>query len=226
MTDAVRVPPLCPGDRLTRHEFHRRYSAMPELKKAELIDGIVYMMPRIPFWHGQAVGRLSYWLGCYEDHTPAAQGANNSTVRFDEDNEAQPDILLRLPAALGGSARVSDDDFLEGPPELIVEVTTSSVSYDLHQKLHVYRRSGVQEYVVHRVQDGQVDWFRLERGAYANGIPDADGLLRSGVFPGLWLDVPAQLRDDLPGLRAAVERGCATAEHAAFVARLAGLAGS
>jgi len=205
---------------LTRHEFHRRYTAMPELKKAELIDGVVYMMPRIPLWHGRAVVVWSFWIGCFEERTPAVEGASNSTVRLDEDNEAQPDLLLRVPESLGGSGRVSADDFLEGPPELVIEVTASSVSYDLHQKLHVYRRSGVQEYLVHRVDDGEVDWFLLERGAYVRQQTDREGVLKSRVFPGLWLDVPALLREDLGALQACVRRGCCMPEHGALVTRL------
>src|SRR5262249_1457321 len=113
------------------------------------------------------------------------------------------------------------DGYLEGPPELVAEVAASSVSYDLHQKLHVYRRHGVPEYLVHRVDDGAVDWFLLEGGAYVAQPRSADGLLRSRTFPGLWLDVHALLGSDVRGLRAAVLRGIASGDHRAFAARLA-----
>ncbi len=217
-----RVPLLCAGDRLTRDEFERRYAAMPDLKKAELIEGVVYMTSAVRYeQHGWPERVLSRWLGYYEDLTPGLGAAGNCTVRLDLDNEPQPDLLLRLPDGAGGTSRVGADGYLEGPPELAIEVAASSVSYDLHQKLHAYRRNGVQEYLVHRVDDGEVDWFLLERGAYVRQRPDADGILRSRVFPGLWLDVPALLRGDLRALRGAVERGIAGPEHAAFVARLA-----
>ena len=216
-----RVPVLCPGDRLTRDEFERRYSAMPDLKKAELIEGVVYMMPRIPLvQHGHPVMVLSGWLTFYQEVTPRVEAGNNCTVRLDLDNEPQPDILVRLPEDAGGSSRVDADDFVAGPPELVVEVTASSTSYDLHQKLHVYRRNGVQEYLVHRFDDGEIDWFVLEHGTYVRQQPDAEGILKSRVFPGLWLDVAALLRDDLLALRRTVERGTADPAHAAFVARL------
>ncbi len=222
MTTSPRVPALCAGDRLTRDEFERRYMAMPHLKKAELIEGVVYVgSPVRQVQHGRPEHMLVRWLGYYEDLTPGLDVGGNVTVRLDLDNEPQPDLLLRLPARVGGHSHTSADGYLEGPPELVIEVAASSVSYDLHQKLHTYRRNGVQEYLVHRVDDGEVDWFWLEGGQYVRQQPDADGLLRSRVFSGLWLDVPALLRAEAATVKAAVERGCATPEHAAFAARLA-----
>ena len=221
MTTAPRVPVLCAGDRLTRTEFERRYSAMPDLKKAELIEGVVYMgSPVSHTRHGGPHRVLSLWLGFYEEITPGLISSDNATVRLDLDNEPQPDLLLCIPAAAGGTSRLSSDGYLEGPPELVIEVAASSVSYDLHQKLHAYRRNGVQEYIVHRVEDREVDWFVLEGGAYVRQQPDAAGLLTGRVFPGLVLDVAALLREDFAALEAAIERAVKTPEHAAFVRRL------
>jgi Uma2 family endonuclease len=221
MTTSPRVPALCAGDHLTRDEFERRYAAMPALKKAELIAGVVYMgSPVNLVRHGQPHHVLSTWLGLYCMATPGLIAADNATLRLDLDNEPQPDLLLCLPAGAGGRSRVAADGYLEGPPELVLEVAASSVSYDLHQKLDVYRRSGVQEYLVHRVEDGEVDWFALDRGAYARLLPDGAGNLASRVFPGLWLAVPALLHGDLPGLRSVLERGLAGPEHAAFCRRI------
>jgi Uma2 family endonuclease len=220
MATSPRVPVLCAGDRLTRDEFERRYSAMPDLKKAELIEGVVYMGSAVSLRHGQPHLVLAHWLGIYKESTPGLVAGDNSTVRLDQDNEPQPDLLLCIPAAAGGTSRITTDSYLEGPPELAIEIAASSVSYDLHQKLGAYRRNGVQEYLVHRVDDGEVDWFVLERGAYVRQQSDSEGLLKSRVFPGLWLDVPALLRSDLRALRAAVERGTADPAHGPFVARL------
>ena len=225
MTTSPRVPALCAGDRLARSEFERRYSAMPDLKKAELIEGVVYMgSPVSLVRHGRPDRVLALWLGFYEEVTPGVIAAGNCTVRLDLDNEPQPDQLLAIPAAAGGATRITADGYLEGPPELIIEVAASSVSYDLHQKLGAYRRNGVQEYLVHRVDDGEVDWFELQGGVYVRKTPDGDGLLQSLVFPGLWLDVAALLRGDLRALRAGVERGIASSPHAAFATRLAAAA--
>ncbi|PNK01847.1 Uma2 family endonuclease, partial [Cylindrospermopsis raciborskii] len=90
----------------------------------------------------------------------------NSTVRLDLDNEPQPDALLRIKSELGGQSRISEDDYIEGAPELIVEISGSTVSYDSHDKLNVYRRHGVKEYIVWRVYDQEIDWFYLHEGEY------------------------------------------------------------
>ncbi|CAN0497242.1 unnamed protein product [Discosporangium mesarthrocarpum] len=161
------------------------------------------------------------WLGFYELLTPGLGVVGNTTLRLDLDNEPQPDILMRLPEHAGGRSRVGSDGYLEGSPELVVEVAASSVSYDLHQKLGAYRRNGVREYIVHRVDDAAIDWFVLEGGEYVRLQADAEGLLQSRLFPGLWLSPERLLAQDLPALRDIVERGCRQDEHAAFVARLA-----
>ncbi len=148
------VPTLENGDRLTRAEFERRYTAMPELKKAELIEGVVYMPSRVRLRrHGRPHAQVIGWLMTYVVATPGLVAASNSSVRLDYDNEVQPDVLLLIEPDRGGQARISEDDFVEGAPELVVEVTASSVSIELHKKLHVYRRSGVRDYVVWRVLD-------------------------------------------------------------------------
>ncbi|NOX55380.1 MAG: Uma2 family endonuclease [Planctomycetes bacterium] len=216
------VPALEPGDRLTAAEFERRYDAMPDLKKAELIEGVVYMPSPVRYQlHSAPHSDIVTWLGVYAASTPGVAKADNATVRLDQDNEPQPDALLRIETQCGGQTRISDDDYVEGPPELIAEVASSSVSFDLHTKRHVYRRSGVREYVVWRVLDREIDWFILREGNYDRLSPADDGLLRSEMFPGLWLDAAALLRGDLQTVLAALNRGLQTPEHAAFVRRLA-----
>ena len=222
MTTSPRVPELCAGDVLVRDEFERRYSAMPDLKKAELIEGVVHMGSPVRFrQHGRPHHVFAAWLAFYQVLTHGPIAGDNSSVRLDLDNEPQPDLLLCLPEAYGGRTRLGADGYLEGPPELILEITASSASYDLHSKLAVYRRNGVQEYLVHRVLDDAIDWFVLQGGAYVRQEPDHEGLLRSVVFPGLWLDPRAAIAGDLPALQAVIARGCEQPEHAAFVQRLA-----
>src|SRR5438552_2202490 len=180
------LPPLEPGDRLTRAEFERRYEAMPHLKKAELIEGIVYVAGPVRLRrHGGPHAHVVGWLGTYEAGTPGVVVANNSTVRLDLDNETQPDALLLIVPALGGQAVISEDDYVEGAPEWVAEVASSSASYDLHAKLNVYRRNGVREYIVWRVLDREVDWFVLREGQYERLAADDAGWFRSTVFPGL-----------------------------------------
>jgi len=219
--DAEMVPELENGDYLTREEFERRYEAMPDLKKAELIEGVVYMPS--PVRHGRHSHphiHLCNWLGHYEAGTPGVEAGDNGTIRLDLDNEPQPDAYLLIQPERGGQARIDADDYIEGAPELVAEVASSSVSYDLRTKLHVYRRNGVREYIVWRVLDRQIDWFVLREGRYESMALSADGLYRSTVFPGLWLDPVALLNHDLARVLAVVHEGLNTAEHADFVARL------
>jgi Uma2 family endonuclease len=215
------IPPLEPGDRLSRDEFERRYVAMPLLKKAELIEGVVYMPSPVRLRrHGQPHFRLVGWLATYEAGTPGVVGGDNGTARLDMANEPQPDALLLIDPACGGQARISADDYIELAPEWVGEIAASSASYDLHTKLEVYRRNGVREYVVWRVLDGQLDWFVLRSDQYERLTPDGEGILRSEVFPGLWLDAAALIRGDMPRVLAVVGQGLGSSEHAAFVQRL------
>jgi Uma2 family endonuclease len=160
-------------------------------------------------------------LFVYEASTPGVSSADNTTARLDLDNEPQPDAMLFIEPARGGQVRISEDDYIEGAPELVAEVASSSVSFDLHTKFHVYRRSGVKEYVVWRVLDRAVDWFVLVGGAYERLEPD-DGLFKSRVFPGLWLDAEALIGGELARVVTAVQKGLASSEHEQFVRRLAG----
>jgi hypothetical protein len=215
-------PPLLEaGDHLSRDEFERRYEAMPHVKKAELIEGVVYMPSPVRYQrHGRPQRHLSCWLGVYEANTPGVGGADDSTVRLDAPNEFQPDGLLFIDPAHGGQVRLSADDYIEGAPEFAAEVSASTVSIDLHTKLIVYQRNGVREYLVWRVLDQEVDWFVLRDEQFMRQAPDAQGILRSTVFPGLWLDAAALVRGDLATVLAVLHEGLVSPEHAAFVARL------
>jgi Uma2 family endonuclease len=214
-------PLLETGDRLSRAEFEHRYEAYPHLKKAELIEGMVYRpSPVRQRRHGRPHGHLLTWLGVYEANTPGVEMGGNSTARLDVANEPQPDGLLLIDPVRGGQARLSADDYIEGSPELVAEVSASTVSIDRHAKLAVYQRNAISEYIVWRVEDRAVDWFVLRDSQYERFAPDAQGTLRSTVFPGLWLDAAALVRSDLATVLAVLQQGVASREHGAFVARL------
>ncbi|MEZ4770928.1 MAG: Uma2 family endonuclease [Caldilineales bacterium] len=214
-------PPLNAGDRLSRAEFERRYQARPDLKKAELIEGVVHMPSPVRFvQHSQPHGDLVTWLGVYRAATPGVTRGDNATVRLDNENEVQPDVLLRLDAVLGGRSSITEDDYIAGPPELIVEVAASSVAYDLHSKRRVYSRNGVQEYLVAQAYEQRVDWFVLREGVFEPLLPDAEGILRSEVFPGLWLPVDALWAGDIAAMLRVLQLGLVSPEHTAYVAEL------
>lgn len=215
------VPPLGNGDHLTRIEFERRYSAMPGLKKAELIDGVVYMPSPVNHdRHGAPHFDLITWLGLYRIGTPGVRGGDNGTLRLDMDNAPQPDAYLIVLPSHGGQVRIDAEGYIVGAPELVAEVSASSVSLDLNGKLHLYRRNGVREYVVWRVEDGEVDWFALREGRFDPLPFTAAGLYESEVFPGLRLDPAALVGDDMPAVALAVQQGLSTPAHAAFVQSL------
>ena len=217
------VPPLQSGDRLTRAEFERRYEAMPENVKAELIEGVVYIMsvsvsivyPRFTPREGHDVdGR----------RTPAKRrGPRQATIPrcgSMKTTSRKPDGLLRIEEACGGQSRIVKHGYLEGAAELMAEISASSASYDLHDKRNAYRRNKVLEYVVWRVVDQAIDWFVWRERHCRRLSPDANGWYKSEVFPGLWLDPAALLAGDMAKVLAVLQQGLSSPEHAAFVAKL------
>ena len=178
------IPPLRDGDRLTRAEFERRYHAMPHVKKAELLDGVVYMPPfPVSDSHSGSHFDLIGWMSMYRFATPGVVGGDNGTIRLDLDSEPQPDAFLRLLASHGGQCRIGHDGYVEGAPELVGEVGVSSVPIDLNVKLPLYRRNGVREVILWRVLDREIDWFVL-RGDHYDRLPlGADAICRSEVLP-------------------------------------------
>jgi hypothetical protein len=215
-----RVPPLRNGDHLDRVEFERRYNAMPQVNKAELIEGVVFMPSPVSFEnHGEQHAHLMAWLVVYRAHTPGLRVGDNATVRLDMDNEPQPDAFLLVEPSRGGRTTITDG-YVTGGPELTAEVAASSASIDRNAKLNAYRRNGVREYVLWRTEDGAIDWFVLRGGQYQPLTPGPDGVLRSEGYPGLWLDVAALLTGDVLRVLAVLQQGIASPEHAAFVATL------
>ena len=216
------VPPLENGAHLSASEFLRRYEAMPEVKKAELINGVVFYMasPLRIDRHGEPDNLIQTWLGVYSIATPGVKAASNSTTRLGPDDVPQPDGLLRILPESGGRSRVDAKGYLDGAPELIVEVAASSVSLDVREKLTAYRRARVLEYLVWRTEDRAVDWWILEADEYRSLAKATDGSLRSRTFPGLWLDIQALLTGDGPKVMSKLQEGLNSSEHAAFVASL------
>lgn len=216
-----KIPPLENGDRLTRAEFERRYEAMPEDVKAELIEGVVYMASPVRITnHAKPRGRIMGWLFNYCAATEGVDFADNSTVRLDVDNEPQPDAVLYIEEKFGGNSYISEDDYLAGSPELVVEIASSAVSYDTTEKKKIYRRNAVQEYIIWRVYDREIDWFAWENGEYVSLQPDQNGVIESRFFGGLRLNVKAMLADDLQKVLTDLQKGLQSKNHREFVKNL------
>lgn len=215
------TPPLNPGDHLTRAEFERRYANHPEIKKAELIEGVVFMPSAVRHeTHGKPHSYIVTWLGTYAAQTPGVEPSDNASVRLDNDNEVQPDALLRIETERGGQTTLSDDDYVEDAPELVAEIVASSAAYDLHAKRHVYARSGVREYLAIQMYEKRIDWFVLTEGVFETLSPGEDGILKSTVFPGLWLKPAAFWAGDLATMLDVLQQGIDSAEHETFLERL------
>jgi len=213
-----RAAPLAYGDTLTWKEFERRWDADPEIKFAELIGGRVYMPSPLSDPHGESDAAMACWAAHYAAYTPGCKAASTATCRLSKD-APQPDVYLCIRESYGGRSRVRGK-YLHGAPELIVEVCLSSAAYDLHEKKDLYERAGVDEYVAVLLHEKEVRWHRLDAGKYVLLKPDAKGVFRSIVFPGLWLNSTALLAGDARSLIETLERGLASAGHAELVRRL------
>jgi Uma2 family endonuclease len=224
VTTTPSIPFLENGDRLSRTEFERRFKAMPDLKKAELIEGVVYVAAALRFKsHAEPHSNLMGWLWNYKIATQGVELGDNPTIRLDIDNDPQPDAVLLIAEYAGGQSHLSDDDYIEGAPELIVEIAASSASIDLHDKKRVYRRNGVKEYIVWQVFEKKIDWFILKDDEYVSLSMDDQGVIRSEIFPGLWLAASDLLSGNMVQVLAELQDGLQSQAHAEFVQKLSQL---
>ncbi len=214
-------PPLENGDHLDQKTFHERYEAMPPNVRAELIGGIVYMSSPQKPRHGRYHFKLNRWLDEYEEATPGCEGYVNTTQILGNDAEPQPDACLLILPDFGGQTWTDKRGYMAGSPEWLGEISDSTESIDLHAKKKDYEDGGVREYMVAAVRTQQVFRFVRRRGKLKELEPGTDGIFRSEVFPGLWLDPDAFLKRNNKRLLAVLRQGLASPEHAAFVAKLA-----
>jgi Uma2 family endonuclease len=213
------LPPLRDGDRMKQPEFHRRYEQYPEDVKFELVGGVVHMPSPLKRPHGTSHPELAGVLFTYKASTPGVEIADNMTAILGEESEPQPDLMLRLLKECGGQSDYNEEEYLVGAPEWVAEVAHTSRAIDMGRKRRDYLEAGVQEYVVLCVKEQELHWFHFPSRRKLK--PDRNGVWKSRVFPGLWLDGPALLARDSARLMAAVQRGLATPEHAEFARRLA-----
>lgn len=212
------VPLLCNGDRMKQPEFHRRYLTYPDNVKFELIGGIVYMASPARWPHGNYSHELSLIFGLYRSATPGVEAGDNATVILGEESEPQPDLALRLLPEYGGQSRLDEDEYVRGAPELLAEIAYSSRAIDLNQKRVDYEQAGIQEYLVLSIEDQELYWFHFPSAKRIQ--PNRQGVSRSLVFPGLWIENKALLGRNTARQIEVVQQGIASREHAAFVKRL------
>lgn len=205
MTAPVRTGPwLESGDRMDQRRFHALYARTPEQFRAELIEGVVYVASPVRYSkHDEHAALVRTWLGVYAAAKADVKVGNEASLVLDDENEVHPDAFL-FHTGPGAQLNETAEGYLEGAPELVVEVAASSVSRDLHQKKDAYARNGVREYIVWRVEDGAIDWFELSEGQYRARELPGSGVVESNIFPGLVLEVRAALRLDAAAVLAAL----------------------
>jgi hypothetical protein len=220
MSQLIHTHPLLfqQGDRLSREEFLERWESMPEIKNAELIDGIVYISSPVSVAHGNFDDPTHLLLSTFAARTPGCKCLPNVTWLMLE-SAPQPDEALYILPEYGGRVRVRRG-FAVGAPELAAEISHSSRSYDLGPKLALYQRAEVREYVAVLIEERRIEWRILEQGSYRLMEPDSDGIFRSRVFPGLWVDSTAFWREDAAGLLTVLDQGLQSEEHVSFLESL------
>ncbi len=212
--------PLHNGDRLPRAEFHRRYLQYPDDVSIELVGGIVYMASPTRLQHGTYQAELSTLFVLYKAGTPGVEAADDATVLLNDENETQPDVLLRVLPEYGGRSHTTEQDFVEGSPELIAEIAYSRAAIDLHAKVDQYQQAGVLEYIVVSLEEAKLRWFDLQANTIIN--PASDGILRSHALPGLWLDPGALIDRNTSRSVKVLGHALKSEEHAEFARRLEG----
>lgn len=210
-------PDLHNGDQMKQPEFHLAYSNMPDCYRAELIGGIVFEPSPVSYVHGRSNSDLMDLLFQYAKTTKHVEKSRNVTVILGEDDEVQPDGLLRLPEKLGGRSSLKKG-FLHGAPELVAEIAHSSRAIDLHLKKHRYTKAGVIEYIVYCVEPKRIHWFRLQEGTELK--PNKDGTFCSLVFPGLWINEPALIAADSDGADKVLAEGLKSSEFLLYKEQL------
>jgi hypothetical protein len=211
--------PLVNGERLTLDEFIRRWEEQPDLKLAELIEGVVYLPSPVGSAHASHHLLTAGWVVNYSARTPGCAGGSDGTWLM-RGSAPQPDVALRILPEYGGQSR-EEKGLCVGAPELAAEIAGSSAPLDLGKKRNLYAAAGVREYIIVLIEEGRILWLRLEDGVYREIAPGADGILRSQVFPGLWLDAKALLNQEAARLLDLLDLGLRTPEHGEFVKKLA-----
>lgn len=207
------------GDCLTQPEFHRLYEQMPENFKAELLDGVVFVCEPLGIPHAESHLLLGAVFAAYRFATPGVKAGDNGSVILGRKDEVQPDLIMRiLPEYRGQSTITKKGSYIKGAPELVAEIAHSSRSIDLHLKKQRYARAGVFEYIVFCLDPAGLRWFDLPKDCELEA--DSKGILRSCIFPGLWVGSKELLEDQYYPLMDILNQGLLSAQHADFVVRL------
>jgi Uma2 family endonuclease len=215
------IPPFENGDRMDQKTFMALYEQTPKGFRAELINGEVHTPSPVSVRHGRPHQHLSTLLGTYAVETEGTEAFIDITAIMSQNSVPQPDLSLIVTPEAGGQTAENARGYLTGAPELAVEVSNTTAGIDLNAKLLDYERYGVREYLVVIVREREVRWYGRRKDRFTPMKPDADGVLKSKVFPGLWLDTAGVFDRSAKQLLATLRKGLASPEHAKFAAKLA-----
>ena len=220
-----RVPEadrLRDGERIPPDEFRRRCGVLEAVGvdfRVEYVNGVVRMMPPPNFaGHTHPIRVMQGLLSAYTRQTPGVIDYTESGVTLPVEEtsaDVSPDLCLVVQPGRGGQMSVDDAGYFVGPPELVVEVANSSLSYDLGEKRDLYEAAGVQEYLVHATRERRLLMMRRDGDRFRTVMPDADGVLASRIFPGLVFDTAAIIADDIAAAEATLDRVMQSPEVAA-----------
>lgn len=149
-----------------QHFLVSDYLGWPDELRCELIDGVVYdMSPAPTLEHQEAIGALFAELRAAFKNRGGGDGppdcrlfvAPVDVILF-EDSVVQPDI-----AVVCDPAKLADHRFIQGAPDLVVEVLSpSTAAKDLKQKRELYQRAGIPEYLAVHPIDHVAHYYRLD----------------------------------------------------------------
>jgi Uma2 family endonuclease len=158
-----------PTEKASQQFSWNEYKDWPENERWQIIDGQAYCMAAAPnIRHQKITGNL------YASIREKLKGKQCTTfiaptdVVFDDYNIVQPDVLV-----VCNKSRITDAN-IQGAPDLVIEVISPSNSFmDKKQKLELYERFGVPEYLLVDPVGDLVERYRLVEGKYG----------RSDIFP-------------------------------------------
>jgi Uma2 family endonuclease len=215
------LPLLQNGDHLDQSTFHALYEAMPADFHAELINGVVYLRGCHTASHGRSLVSLGSMLDIFDDATPGTKGLIKITNILGPISEPEPDGCLLILPEYGGQTWCDADDFVNGAPDWVAEISDGTEAVDLGVKKQDYENAGVREYMVAVLKTRSVFWFVQRSGKLKERSAAPDGIFRSEAVPGFWVDPDAFLNHARTRLLTILRQGLASPEHAAFVAKLA-----
>jgi Uma2 family endonuclease len=157
------------------------FKKLPEGAPFQLIGGQLVKEPSPQYFHQDTVAAIFSKMRLYTDENDLGKTLIAPfDVHFDEENIFQPDILFV--SKENKNCRI--EDWVYGPPDLIIEVLSEFNSYfDTKKKFKVYEKYGVKEYFIVDPNDKEVIAYYLHDNHFKETYKQA-GIIKSQVLGG------------------------------------------